>query len=220
MENEQHNESGLQKFNLIMVLILMVALIGGFSYFMMRINNFLDDQKQVEQLYVEINDLESEVTEEFSDINEKLEMISKKDVEDEKVVIKTATYTNDEKGISFSFPYQQLNDESGNPAAPYVEDFDREDPFLGIIPTGGSSFPWKIHVRFSQPTDFDAGGEMLEINGLDVMKTEVGGLCYYPTMTVIGNNYLYAFYPSCSSKESAADDFKMLEEIIKTIKLK
>ncbi|MBT4722763.1 hypothetical protein HN958_00270 [Candidatus Falkowbacteria bacterium] len=69
-EEQQQNQSGLQKFNFILVLILLVSFIGGFSFMMMKMNNFLDKQVEVEALYLEINDLEATLLEKISELDD------------------------------------------------------------------------------------------------------------------------------------------------------
>ncbi len=55
--------------------------------------------------------------------------------------------------------------------------------------------------------------EIVKINGLEVVKYEVVGLCHYPIMVVIGKNYNYQFSPLC------AGEFKDVEARVKTVKL-
>lgn len=55
--------------------------------------------------------------------------------------------------------------------------------------------------------------EIVNINGLEVVKYEDNGLCYYPIMVVIGKNYNYEFRPLCGGT------FKDVEVRVKTVKL-
>lgn len=155
----------------------------------------------------------------------------------------TAMYTNDDKGISFTIPYNEKWGSPGRPSPAFTEHAPTDTERLGYVlfgpPTSGAEqglgtdcdpiqfydltyLPARtaasaVHTIESRGTEVVPNTTVRTINGLTVVQYTDAGLCSYPTMEVIGKKYNYSFTTSCGMDEE--DEVTYLENIVKSVKL-
>lgn len=150
----------------------------------------------------------------------------------------TVQYSNTDKGITFSVPYNEqwgnekykvtayneVKNDNGN--LEYVE-------FGALKNFGNCEWGRLYSMRFlpakgalevidaiqdHQSTEaISINPSTTEINGLTVVKYATTGKCYHPAIQVIGEKYNYEFVSTCSPL--AEQDMEILEEIVKSVQL-
>jgi hypothetical protein len=149
----------------------------------------------------------------------------------------TVVYSNPDKKISFTVPYNNQWGYTNAPVSPYSERAGDSDS-LGYVlfgpPTSGdveglgtscdpiqfyslSFLPSRsadIAVRTieSRGTEVVPNTKVVTINGLTVVEFTDAGLCSYPTLEVVGQQYNY-------SGGDETEEWKYLENIVKSVQL-
>ena len=145
----------------------------------------------------------------------------------------TVNYKSEKFGISIDVPYNPKWGSNRFKLNPY--DFSNIE-ISGSISFGSMgafeacSWVRQYDIGFYPPIDVDSMIKKIKegsgypdlfpvlptkekINGLDVVKYEVNGLCSYSIIEVIGKKFNYRFSPTCG------DSFTVFEDMIKSMKL-
>lgn len=155
----------------------------------------------------------------------------------------TATYSNTDMGISFTFPYNNHWGSSVQILPPYTEHTQSDFAPLGYVmfgpPTsgeeqglGGSCDPVQFYELTFLPartaneavrtiegrgTEVVPNTTVRKIGDLTVVQYIDAGLCSYPTFEVIGQKYNYSFTTSCGHDEE--EEIAYLEDVVKRVTL-
>jgi hypothetical protein len=136
-------------------------------------------------------------------------------------------YADTSRGLSFSIPYNKnwgsdtyrINpyDETSNSIAfGPIGSFEGcgwiRSYFLSFLPAQ-SAQQVLTTLKNASSEFYVMNPTTTTINNLTVVKYETAGLCAYPKLQVVGVKYNYEVSPLCS------DDFKPLEDIVKTISI-
>ena len=148
----------------------------------------------------------------------------------------TVKYSNQTEGISFDVPYNPAWGGEKYRVSPFEEFADISGPHgveYGLISAfEGCSWVRKYQINFLEPKSaqkymdelraetiypelYSLKPTLIKINGLDVIKYDVGGLCDYPTFVVLGKKHNYQFVATCASE----GEFEPLEKVVRTMKL-
>ncbi|MBU1146704.1 hypothetical protein KKD80_04180 [Patescibacteria group bacterium] len=136
-------------------------------------------------------------------------------------------YANAAKGISVQIPFNS-NWGSGKYR---INPYDEHEDGVSFGPISGfeacswirnyflSFKPAKTAEEVIAELPLESNPSKMTVNNLTIIKYTDSGLCpYYPTLVIIGKKYNYALSPLCVV-EKVDEEFKFLENIVKTVKL-